>query len=212
MLLKQRKELEELKRIAGRSTEQLSNERLAELEKELELDKKESRYVAETLTEESTENLTWTEKLAWMVTGIQADLADVELQMSLTSLKGTPAEKQLKDLREKKLEIEERKFKKQEHMVKVQEASGILPPGSLKNLQDMRDRAAEYGLHPDSLQKETKFSKLTLPQLSQKKEYLEFRARERASELEELEKTTMARQKEKAESVLQRIAPKEYVT
>lgn len=213
MLLAERKELEELRKVAGRSEEQIGNERLAELEEEFNLDKKEAKlYLDEVWTEDVIGTMTWAEKLAWMVTGLQGDVADVELQISLTSLKGTPAERELKELREKKVKIEERKFKKEEETIKQQEASGILPPGSLKNLTEMRKGADEYGFKEGSLQGDTKFAKLTKEQLGQKKEYLTYRAKERSEELEELQNVSQVRQQENAKKVLERIGPKEYPT
>lgn len=213
MLLAERKELKELKKVAGRSEKQISNERLAELEEEAALDGKEIKlYLDETWTEEIIATMTWKEKLAWLITGLAADLGDVDLQMRLTSLKGTPAEEELKELREKKLRTEKRKFKIEEESIEQQEASGILPPGSLKSLKEMREKASEYGFKESSLQGNTKFSKLTPDQLTQKKVYLTYRAKERSEELSELQNVTQVKQQENAKKVLERIGSREYPT
>ena len=213
MLLAEREELEELRKVAGRSEKQISNERLVELEEEAGLDKKEIKlYLDETWTEEIIATMTWKEKLAWLITGLAADLADIDLQTRITSLKGTSAEKELKELRDKKLRTEKRKFKIEEESIEQQEASGVLPPGSLKSLKEMREKAAEYGFKEGSLQTDTKFVKLTTKQLSQKKEYLTYRAKERSEELSELQTVTDARQKENAKKVLERIGSREYPT
>lgn len=213
MLLAHRKELEELRKTATKSESDLAKERLKELEDEFKLDEKEVKnYLNETWTEEVIERMTWLEKLSWVITGTLSDLADVEMQKRLNSLKGTPAEKELRELREKKLEIEKKKFKKEEETIRSQEQSGILPPGSLKSLKEMREKAGEYGFKESSLQTDTKFSKLTTKQLSQKKEYLTYRAKERSEELEELRNVTTARQQENAKKVLERIGPREYPT
>lgn len=213
MLLAERNELKELKKVAGRSEKQISNERLVELEEEAGLDQKEIKlYLDKTWTEEVVSTMTWKEKLAWVITGLAADLGDVELQMRLTSLKGTPAEEELKELREKKLRTEKRKFKIEEESIEQQEASGVLPPGSLKSLKEMREKAAEYGFKEGSLQADTKFSKLTKKQLGQKKEYLTYRAKERGEELSELQNVTDTKQQENAKKVLERIGSREYPT
>lgn len=213
MLLAERKELRELKKVAGRSEKQISNERLAELEEEAGLDEKETKlYLDETWTEEIISTMTWKEKLAWLITGLAADLSDIDLQMGLTSLKGTPAEEELKELREKKLRTEKRKFKIEEESIEQQEASGVLPPGSLKSLKEMRDKASEYGFKESSLQGDTKFAKLTDKQLSKKKVYLTYRAKERSEELSELQTVTDARQQKNAKKVLERIGSHEYPT
>lgn len=213
MLLKERSELGELKGLAGKSESEIAKERLKELEEEFMLDEKEAKlYLNETWTEGMIKTMTWKEKLAWLITGLAADLADIDLQMKLTSLKGTSAEGELKKLREKKLETEKRNCKKEEENIKAQEASGALPPGSLKNLKEMREKAEEYGFKEGSLQSETKFAKLTTDQLSQKKEYLTYRSKERSEELSELQNVTQVRQQENAKKVLERIGPKEYPT
>ncbi|MBA7494989.1 hypothetical protein ES702_05568 [subsurface metagenome] len=213
MLLAARKELEELLRLAGRSEKQIKNERLTELEEEAALDGKETKlYLDETWTEELISTMTWKEKLAWLITGLTTDLSDVDLQVRLNSLKGTTAENELKQLREKKVAMEKRKFKKEEETVKAQIESGILPPGSLESLKEMREKAQEYGFKESSLQTDTKFSKLTTKQLSQKKEYLTYRAKERSEELSELQNVTQIRQQENAKKVLERIGPREYPT
>lgn len=213
MLLKEREELNELRKVAGRSEKQISNERLVELEEEASLDKKEAKlYLSETLTEEAVEDMPWLERLSWVITGLSADLADIELQTMLTSLKGTPAEKEIEGLRERKLKIETRKLYREEEAVKAQVQSGILPPGSLEELKERREKGEEYSFRPSSLQKETKFAKLTKKQLGQKKEYLTYRAKERSEELQELQNVTKTRQQENAKKVLERIGSREYPT
>lgn len=213
MLLAERKELNELKKLAGRSEKQIKNERLTELEEEASLDGKETKlYLDESWTEEVIATMTWKEKLAWLVTGLTTDLADVDLQARLNSLKGTSAENELKELREKRVAIEKKKLKKEEETIKAQEASGILQPGALESLKEMRQKAEEYGFKESSLQGDTKFVKLTEKQLSQKKEYLTYRAKERSEELSELQNVTQVRQQENAKKVLERIGPREYPT
>lgn len=213
MKLAHRKELEELRKTATKSESELAKERLKELEDEFKLDEKEVKlYLNETWTEEVIERMTWLEKLSWVITGTLSDLADVEMQGRINALKDTFGEKEIKGLRQKKIDIEKRKFKKEEESIKAQEASGILPPGSLENLKEMQEKASEYGFKESSLQPDTKFEKLTGKELTQKGEYLAYRAKLRSEELEELQNVTTARQKENAEEVLSRIKPSEYPT
>lgn len=209
MRLTERKELEEL-RAAHKDT---AKERLEELEEELGLDDKEAKlYLIESWTEEAIEAMSWQKKLAWIITGFQTELADVDIQMKMNSLKGTVAETEVKELREKKIEREKRRLAKEEESIKAQEANGLLSPGSLENYREMRDRSKEYEIKSTSLVEDTKFASLSKDQLNQKKVYLNYRAKERSEELEELRDVAKARQEENAKKVLERIGPREYPT
>jgi len=87
-----------------------------------------------------------------------------------------------------------------------------LPPGSVEAHKEMTEKAQEYGFKPVSLESDTKFVKFSAEQLSQKREYLDYRIKERQQELEELRDVTARQQKENAEKVLERIGPREYPT
>lgn len=213
MRLKERTELEELKRLAGRSDEQIANERLAELEEEATLDEKETKlYLGELFPEEKIEKMPWLEQLGWIVNGLYVDLIEVNQQTLLNTLKGSGQEKEITELREKKVEAEERRLKKQEETLKAHEASGLLPPGSVEAHKEMREKAQEYGFKPMSLETDTKFVKFSAEQLSQKRDYIQFRIKERGEEAGELRDVTARQQKENAEKVLEKIGPKEYPT
>ncbi|GAI56262.1 unnamed protein product, partial [marine sediment metagenome] len=63
------------------------------------------------------------------------------------------------------------------------EQSGVLPPGSVKAHEEMRQKAQEYAFKPMSLETDTKFVKFSQEQLSQKRDYIEFRIKERGEEV-----------------------------
>lgn len=213
MLLKDRKELDELRIKKGKTDEDLAKERLAELEEEVGLDEKEVKlYLSELFSEDAVQAMSWSDKLAWVVQGLYQDLFEVNQQITLNGLKGTGQEEKIKELKEKKVEAEERRLKKEQETVKAQQEMGILPSGSVEQLEEMRQRGQEYAFDPESLELDTKFVKLNEKQLSQKNEYLTYRIKEREEELNELRNVTEARQKAHAKEVLERIGPKEYPT
>ena len=213
MLLKDRTEFEELKKIAGRSDQQIANERLVELEEEIGLDEKEMKlYLSELFPEEKIEKMPWLEKLGWIVNGLYVDLIEVNQQTLLNTLKGSGQEKEIEQLKQKKVETEQRRLKKQEETLKAHEASGVLPPGSVEAHKEMRERAGEYAFKPMSLETDTKFVKFSQEQLSQKRDYVQFRIKERGEEINELRDVTARQQKENAEKILEKIGPKEYPT
>ena len=211
MLLSVRKELDELKKSAGRSDRQIANERLVELEEEAGLDEKEEKlYLSELFDEEKVEAMSWFDKLGWIVNGLYVDLIEVNQQVLLNTLKGSGQEKEIKELRDKKIETEQRRLKKQKEMLTAHEQSGLLPPGSVKAHEEMRAKAQEYGFKPVSLETDTKFVKFSAKQLSQKRDYITYRIKERDEEISELRDVTARQQKENAEKVLERIGPREY--
>lgn len=213
MLLKDRNELEELKKIAGRSDLQVRDERLVELEEEETLDQAEVKlYLGELFPEGKIKAMSWSDQLGWIVNGLYVDLVEINQQVLLNTLKGTGQEEKIKELREKKVETEKRRLAKEEETAKNQEDMGILPKGSVEQLKERRERGQEYAFHPESLDLSTKFKKLSAKQLSQKREYVSYRIKEREEELDELRNVTEARQKKHAEAVLERIGPKEYPT
>ncbi|MBA7496870.1 hypothetical protein ES702_07479 [subsurface metagenome] len=213
MLLKDRTELEELKRLAGRSDQQIANERLVELEEEAGLDEKEIKlYVSDLFPEEKIEEMPFTDQLGWIINGLYVDLVEVNQQILLNTLKASGREEEIKKLQEKKIELEKRRLKKQEETIKAHQDSGVLPAGSVEALKEMRQKGQEYAFHPESLDLTTKFKKFSEKQLSQKREYLSYRIKEREEESSELRDVTARQQKENAEKVLERIGPKEYPT
>jgi len=213
MLLNVRKELEELKRLAGRSDQQIANERLVELEEEAGLDEKEVKlYLVELFPEEKIEDMSWADQLGWIVNGLYVDLVEVNQQIVLNTLKASGREGEIEELKEKKIELEKRRLKKEQEAVKAHQEMGNLPSGSVEAHEEMRKRSQEYAFHSESLDKDTKFVKFSAEQLSQKRDYIEFRIKEREEEISELRDVTARQQKENAEKVLERIGPREYPT
>ncbi len=213
MLIKDRTELEELKKVAGRSDQQIANERLVELEEEATLDEKEVKlYLSELFPEEKIEKMPWVDQLGWIVNGLYVDLVEVNQQILLNTLKGSGQEEKIKELREKKVELETRRLAKQEETIKAHQESGLLPPGSVEAHKEMRQKAQEYGFEPMSLEPDTKFVKFSAEQLSQKRDYVQFRIKERGEEVSELRDVTARQHKENAEKILEKIGPKEYPT
>lgn len=211
MLLKDRQDLEELKRTAGKTDQELSKEHLKELEEEEALDGKETElYLKELFPEEKIEIMSWADKLGWIVNGLYVDLVELNQQIILNSIKETGQEQKIKELKDKKIELEKRRLQKEQERVKAQQEMGILPSGSVEQLEEMRQRGQEYAFHPESLDLTTKFVKFSEKQLSQKREYISYRIKEREEELNELRNVTEARQKAHAKEVLERIGPKEY--
>lgn len=213
MKLAERKELGGLLETAGKSDVKLAVERMNELVEEQKFDAKETKlYLSEMFTEDSLERMSWLEKLGFIMQGLHEDLVQVNYQVQLNALRGTAPGEEIKALREKRIESEKRRLKKEEETVQNQQDSGILPPGSVKHFREMREEAGEYGFHPESPEEDTKFVKLSEKQLSDKKEFLEYRLYERGEELDELRTETDTRQKEHAKEVLERIGPREYPT
>ena len=211
MLLKDRTELEELRGKAGKTDEALAKERLSELEDELKLDGKEVKvYVKELFLKDAVEQMGWLDRLTWILTGLHQDLVAINEQAMLNALKGAGQE-EIKELRDKRVAREKDRLTKEDEKVKLQVEMGILPAGSVEHLKKMRERSEEYAVHPESLEElSTKFVKLNDKQLSQKREYITFRIKEREEEVNELRNVTEARQKAHAAEVLQRIKPAEY--
>lgn len=213
MLLNVRKELDELKKVAGRSDQQIANERLVELEEEEALDGKEVKlYLSDLFPEEKVEVMPWADQLGWLINGLYVDLVEVNQQVLLNTLKTSGREEEIKKLQERKIELEKRRLKKEQEAIKAHQDSGVLPAGSVEAHEEMREKGQEYAFHPESLDLTTKFKKFSEKQLSQKREYLSYRVKEREEELSELRDVTARQQKENAEKVLERIGPKEYPT
>lgn len=209
MLLKHREELKQLLLSVTKTEEQLKKERLKELEEEHKLDDKESKLFLDDFTEEVVEEMSWQQKLNWIVQGLYSDLSDVSQQMQLNSLKGTTPGEELKANKKERERRAKMLAKKQKETVEYQEKTGILPPGTKENLERLKEEAGEYNLEPTSLEP-TKFEKFSDDQLKKKKDYLIYRIDMREQEVGELREINEAKQKQRAEKAVERTRSEEY--